>query len=213
MKFYPDIIQGSPEWYQIRCGKLTASTFGRIITGEGKMAATAWEVENDVVGEILTGDPLEDEEGFGGKLWAERGKRLEPKARELYEIATGEAVEIMGFVENDDATIGCSPDGFVAKRTGLVQIKCLKPKHHIGLFRKQKNDEIYKIEKKFFAQFQGEMFVTGCKWLDAWFYHPKIKPFRRRYERDVLYIAKLETILNQMVKNIHEAVQQMREEN
>ena len=212
MIIHRDIIQNSPEWYKIRCGKLTASNFGRIITGEGRMASTAWEVENDVVGEILTGDPVSDEEGFGGKLWAERGKMLEPKARALYEIATGEAVEVVGFVENDEGTIGCSPDGLVGT-AGLVQIKCLKPKHHIGIFRKQQNDEIYKIEKKYFAQFQGELLVTGRKWVDAWFYHPKIKPFRRRYERDIIYIAKLEAILNTMVKNIKEAVQQMREEN
>jgi len=42
MKFYPEIIQGSPEWYKIRCGKLTASNFGKIITGEGRLASTAW---------------------------------------------------------------------------------------------------------------------------------------------------------------------------
>jgi hypothetical protein len=32
LNVYPDLIQRSPEWYDIRCGLVTASTIGRLIT-------------------------------------------------------------------------------------------------------------------------------------------------------------------------------------
>ena len=37
MKIYTDIIQGTPEWHAVRCGKVTASRFSDVLAkGEGK---------------------------------------------------------------------------------------------------------------------------------------------------------------------------------
>lgn len=199
-----ECIQGEPEWHKARAGVFTASTFGCVLTPSTlRLSASAQDLENQIIAEILTGDPIEDEEGFGGTLWTERGKALEPKAIELYELITGEETQRVGFITNDEKTIGGSPDRLIGVDGGL-EIKCLKPKNHVALFRKRE------LEKDHMPQIQGLMMVTGRKWWDVMGYHPKMPPVIIRVERDVLYIAKLEAALNQMVKNVAEMVSTLR---
>jgi len=205
-----DVVQGSPEWYKLRLGKFTASTFGKVLTPKThKMSASSIQLENEVVGQILTGE-YDGEEGddgyddeFGGSYFTERGKRLEPKAIQAYEMMTGNTVKRAGFITNDAGTIGASLDGLLGK-DGTVEIKCLKRRNHVGLFYKKE------ISAKHFPQCQGQLWVAKRKWCDNFFYHPKLKPFCIRLEMDVLYCAKLEAALNQMVKNVAEKVAEMR---
>lgn len=206
-----DCIQGSPAWEKLRMGVFTASTFGKVLAPKThKISASALQLENEIVGQILTGEYTgEDEddgydEEFGGSYFTERGKRLEPKAIQAYEMMTGNTVKRAGFITNDAGTIGASVDGLVGE-DGIVEIKCLKRRNHVGLFRKRE------ISAKHFPQCQGQMHVVdGRKWCDNFFYHPKLKPFYIRLEKDVLYCAKLEAALNQMVKNVAEQVAEMR---
>lgn len=216
MKRY-DVIQGSPEWHKLRCGLFTASTFGKVLTPKTlKLSASAKMLENTIVAEQLTGDPVDEDDKdiygeWGGTKYMQRGKALEPRAVELYELATGEKTEVVGFITNDAGTIGCSPDRLVGEHGGL-QVKCLKPKNHVSLFFADEGEEVAAFEAKHIPQIQGEMWVAQRKWWDIWFYHPKMKPFCRRYERDVLYIARLEAALNQMIKNVAEKVARMKEQ-
>lgn len=205
-----DVVQGSPEWYKLRTGVFTASTFGKILTAKThKVSASSIELENEVAGQILTGEYVgEDEddgydEEFGGSYFTERGKRLEPKAIQAYEMMTGNTVKRAGFITNDAGTIGASLDGLVGD-DGTVEIKCLKRRNHVGLFYKKE------VSAKHFPQCQGQMMVAKRKWCDNFFYHPKIRPFVIRLEMDVLYCAKLEAALNQMVKNVADKVAELR---
>lgn len=199
-----ECLQGEPEWHKARAGVFTASTFGAILTPSTlRLSASSQDLENQIIAEILTGDPIEDEEGFGGTLWTERGKALEPKAIELYELITGEETQRVGFITNDDKTIGGSPDRLISI-DGILEIKCLKPKNHVAMFRNRELDQDHK------PQIQGLMMVTGRKWCDVMAYHPKMPPVIIRVERDVLYIAKLEAALKQMVRNVKETVEEIR---
>lgn len=205
-----DVVQGSPEWEKLRMGKFTASTFGKVLTPKTqKPSASSIQLENEIVGQILTGeyegddgdDGYDDE--FGGSYFTERGKRLEPKAIQAYEMMTGNTVKRAGFITNDAGTIGASLDGLVGK-DGTVEIKCLKRRNHVGLFFNPK------ISDKHFPQCQGQMLIAERKWCDNMFYHPKLKPFVIRLEFDRLYCAKLEAALNQMVKNVADKVAELR---
>lgn len=207
-----DVVQGSPEWYKLRNGVFTASTFGKILTPSTQRVSTSSEaLEDEIAGQILTGEYNDEEDDgyddeFGGSYFTERGKRLEPKAIQAYEIMTGETVKRAGFITNDAGTIGASVDGLVGD-DGIVEIKCLKRRNHVSLFRKKQ------ISAKHVPQCQGQMLVLeGRKWCDNFFYHPKIRPFLIRLEKDVIYCAKLEAALNQMVINVADKVAQLRGE-
>lgn len=211
MMIVHDVVQGSPEWYKLRCGVFTASTFGKILTAKThKPSASAIQLENEVIGQILTGEYTgEDEDDgyddeFGGSYFTERGKRLEPKAIQAYEMMTGNTVTRAGFITNDAGTIGASVDGLIGKH-GIVEIKCLKRRNHVGLFF---NAE---ISAKHFPQCQGQMLVLNDrKWCDNFFYHPRIRPFIIRLEKDIIYCAKLEAALNQMVKNVQTKIEELK---
>jgi len=177
-----DVIQNSPEWYAVRRGVITASSFSKIITAKTmKISAQSDEIENKVIAEILT----DEEDGeFNGNGWTERGKELEPKAVSLYEMVRDCETIPVGFVTNDDGTIGCSPDRFIGNDGGL-EIKCLSAHRHIKYFLSGTIDEEHK------PQVQGCLMITGRKWWDVMAYHPQLPPSIIRVEPDEEYQGKL----------------------
>lgn len=195
-----DVLQNSEEWHRLRCGVFTASVFSKIVTPTGKYSAQAEDIEDGIVAEIITGTPSDD---FGGTKWVERGKELEGDAVKLYEMLKDCEVKHMGFVTNDDGNIGCSPDGCVGD-DGLIEIKCPKPKTHVKYCITGVIEDVYK------PQIQGQMLVTGRKYVDIISYHPEMKPAIIRVERDEEYIEKLSNALNQCIENVNKKLEIMR---
>jgi hypothetical protein len=192
-----DCVQGTPEWVAARVGVVTASCFDKLLTPtEGKYSAQMAEYENMIVAEILTG---ESQEEFGGTFHTERGKELEPEAVAYYELERGLDVTHGGFVTNDAGTYGASPDGFAGEE-GLIEIKCLGGKGHVGVLLNP--DKAIKHR----PQIQGQLLVTGRKWVDNLFYHPKLPRLIIRVERDEEYIAKLQTALDTFTENVQKKI-------
>ena len=159
MKIYKDLEQGSQEWFDVRCGKLTASK-ASTIQANGKGLETLCFIK---ASEIVTGKM---EEGYSNSAM-KRGVELEPEARNFYEIVTGNSVEQIGFAEIDDRT-GASPDGAVGK-DGLVEIKC--PSN--DTFLRYMYDQ--KVDMKYYYQMQMQMWVLNRKWCDYVIYNPDFK--------------------------------------
>lgn len=190
-------VQGTPEWISARIGVATASCFGKLITpAKGDYSAQASDYEDMIVAEILTG---ESQEEFAGTFYTERGKELEPEAVAYYELELGLDVTHGGFVTNDTGTYGASPDGF-AGTEGLIEIKCLGGKAHVGVVLDPSNAVKHR------PQIQGQLLVTGRKWVDNLFYHPKLPRRIIRVERDEEYIAKLETALDTFTANVQKKI-------
>ncbi|WP_417790666.1 lambda exonuclease family protein [Terasakiella pusilla] len=181
MKIF-DVEQNSDEWDVLRSGIPTASEFSSLLTPKKQeLSAQAKPYAWQKAANRFSGRPTES---FGGNWATERGHDLEDQARSWYTLITGSTVEQVGFCTTDDETFGCSPDGMVGD-DGLLQIKCLMDKAHVGAMDDE--DEI----KKYFAQVQGEMLVTERKWNDLMFFHPELPPFVRRVEADPEYQARL----------------------
>lgn len=197
-----DVIQGTPDWLKARVGVATASNFDQIITPvEGKPSASASSYEDMIVAEILTGQSQEE---FGGTFWTERGKELEPEAVAYYEMERSLDVVHGCFATNDDGTYGASPDGFAGDE-GLIEIKCLSGKHHVNVLLNPSRAIKHK------PQIQGQLLVTGRKWVDNLFYYPhqNMPKLILRVERDEEYIAKLEAALEQFSKNVAEKIKRI----
>lgn len=168
-------VQGTEEWRRLRLGRPTASEFHRIVTPTGKPSSQASDYCNDLLGELMLGRPLD-----GPTMpWMERGQLLEEEARRYYEFQQEAEVELVGFCTTDDLTIGCSPDGLVGE-DGLVEIKCPAPGGVVeALLSSTKT-----IDKKYWPQVQGQLFVTGRRFVDLIAYHPELPAAIVRVERD-----------------------------
>lgn len=221
MKLY-DVVQNTPEWHKARLGKATASAFDKIITAvKGDPSKQMEGYAEQLAAEILTGDPTDD---FKGNAWTERGHELEPDAIAAYQMLRENAeVDHGQFCANDADTYGASPDNFVKVPVvvtvsekdddgktvtydktvydeGLLEIKCFMPKNQIRILRKPE------VEREHWPQLQGQLLVTGRKWVDIMFYHPKLKPQIIRVERDDDYIAKLQVALDVLVALVKQIV-------
>lgn len=154
-----NLEQQSPEWFEIRKLKMTAS-HAQAIGNVGKGLET---YITELVAEYLSsGDKL----GFSNNH-TDRGNELETLARQIYELETGNEVETVGFIEADLYS-GCSPDGLVGKDGGL-EIKC---PDDVGFYKMLRGDE---PDSKYVWQVQMNLLLTKRKWWDLVFYNPNFK--------------------------------------
>ena len=180
--------QGSDEWFAVKLGKVSASHFSEVLNKKAGRKTYMYRL----LGERLSGESYE---GYSNKI-IERGTVVEHDARAYYEALHGK-IEQVGFVELNDY-VGCSPDGLVGL-DGLVEIKCPQPNTHIKYIDKNK------MPTEYYAQVQGNLWVTGRKWCDFISFVPQVKskPFWMiRVQRDEEYIATLavavETFISEM---------------
>jgi putative phage-type endonuclease len=155
-----DVSQNSEEWDELRRGKFTASSFSDLFMT--KTTAGYKKAIRKVVYERLTG---ESPESFKSD-YMERGHETEPMAREAYELNTFNEVINGGFFEYNE-WIGASPDGLIGD-DGLLEIKCPAYNTFIDYLISGQ------VPSEYFYQLQGQLFVTGRKWVDFVGYHPAL---------------------------------------
>jgi putative phage-type endonuclease len=161
----PNIVQGSPEWHALRVGKVTASrvadVLSKIKTGE---SASRKNLRTELVVERLTGKKTE---GFTNASM-DWGVETEPLARAAYEVATGNLVDQVAFVDHPTIKwFGCSPDGLVGD-DGLIEIKCPNSATHLDYL------EADKPPNKYLTQMMAQMACTGRKWCDFVSFDPRL---------------------------------------
>lgn len=177
-KYRFDIIQQTPEWFEVKKLKMGASHAG-VIMANGKGLDT-------YVKELLADYYSEGEKEIYTNTDIQRGIELEPLARELYSIKTGNDVIEVGGYEFDKYTF-VSPDGLVGDDGG-VEIKCHSDKVFVELLLHEV------IDPKYYAQIQMNLFCTGRKWWDYVGYNQNIKPYIyiKRIEPDSVSFEKIE---------------------
>lgn len=158
--------QRSEEWYQARCGKVTASRVADVMaTTKSGYSASRENYMYELLTERLTGQPYGS--GFTSKAM-EWGTEQEMFARGVYEMKTGYIVEEAGFIEHlHIPNFGASPDGLIEEE-GLVEIKCPETKTHLQYLSTER------IPKKYQIQMQVQMCCTGRAWCDFVSYDPRL---------------------------------------
>jgi len=199
------IIQGSPEWHQLRLGKVTASRvsdcIAQIKTGE---AASRSDYRIELVTERLTRIATE---GFTNSHMM-RGIELEPQARVAYELKNNLWVTEIAFVDHPTiAMSGASPDGLVVS-DGMLEIKCPAPKTHIKYLLDGR------VPAKYKNQMAWQMACTGRNWVDFMSFCPELpwnmQSFIIRYERDDDLIAELESKVNEFNNEVSEVIKRLK---
>jgi hypothetical protein len=162
IKYHPQVVQGSNEWMQMRCGLLTASEMKFIVTPTLKAASN--EKERAHLYTLLAQRIAKYvEPGFQGDDML-RGHEDEVDARIKY-AENYAPVEDCGFITNDKwgFRIGYSPDGLVG-RDGLIEIKSRKHKFQVETILENVANNTAPVE--FVAQVQTGLMVSERDWLD-----------------------------------------------
>lgn len=159
LTIYDDLVQGSEEWLAARCGLVTASVVGQLIT-----AKTIKPANNDTSRGLTAHLVAERITGYVEPTFVsadmERGNWDEPIARDLYSRHYATATEV-GFMTNEFGghKLGYSPDGLVGD-DGLIEIKSRRQKTQLATILA---DEV-PLENV--AQLQAGLLVSGRSWID-----------------------------------------------
>lgn len=176
--YHNDLIQGSDEWHQARCGLLTASEMSLIITPATlKIASNDKERAHlyELLAQRITGY-VEPSYISDDML---RGWEDEVDAKILYSEKYAPVTDV-GFVTNDELgfIIGASPDGLVGDN-GLIECKSRRQKYQIQTIVE---DE---VPKEYIIQLQTLLLVTGRKWVDFCSYSAGLPMYVKRVEADL----------------------------
>lgn len=155
---YSAAPQRSPEWYELRRGKVTASRLNdwlatSVAKGkEGQPLKARLDYEKELMFERQFGVSY----NFYVSDAMQDGIEFEPFARKQYELLTGNTVLECGAWYND--AFVASPDGTVGE-DGLVEIKVVRDNTFTEVMMNG-------VPEKHQRQIQGQLWASGRKWCD-----------------------------------------------
>lgn len=181
--------QGSIEWLEERKGVPTASEFTAFMV-EQKTATAKNALTKYLAGKLtdcMENDSWEQEAEDKAAMfmerdpWVQRGKALEPIARQrLSELVGSEIVET-GLIFHDSGEFAASPDGLVVSGDAWVagcEIKCHNRKRHLLDVLAGTLPDDHKF------QVHGCMVVTGLRVWHYFGFHPSQPPLHVVVEWD-----------------------------
>ena len=199
------IAQGTPEWHQLRAGKVTASRVADILakTKTGPSASR----QNYLIELALQRTTGIIQESYSNAAM-EWGTQTEPQARVAYEVNTNNFVDQVAFIDHPSIKwFGCSPDGLVSDR-GLLEIKCPNSATHWEYFKAKEPP------KKYFIQMQAQIAVTGRDWCDFVSFDPRMPDRSQllivRVDRDDAFIAEMEAEIKKFLEEVQTEVNLMK---
>ena len=153
--------QQSEEWFKVRQLKVTGSKATSIAACEKGLDTCILELVADY---FSSGE----KDRFSNKH-TERGNELEPIARNIYSLETGNEVEQIGFAEYNEF-VGCSPDGLVGDK-GMIEIKCYDDKGFFNILMEGEKE----IPSGYIWQMQMNMLILERDWCDFIVFNPNYK--------------------------------------
>lgn len=201
LHIYTDLEQGTDEWLAARCGILTASTIGQLIT-----AKTVRPADNDysrgltmtLIAQRITG--YVEEVPINKDM--ERGNLAEPYARDLYAEHYA-PVEEVGFMVREEpwGRLGYSPDGLVGD-DGLIEIKSPRQKAHLTTILADS------VPPHYMAQCQTGLYVSGREWVDFISYHGGMPLYVKRVTPDERWQSTIEEVWRAFEQRAAETIRQ-----
>lgn len=207
LRIFKDLQQGTDEWLYQRCGTVTASVVGQLITPK-----TVKPAANDYSRALVMHLAAERITGYVEPTFTtadmERGNMAEPIARDKYAEHKGWFVDEVGFMvrEYSWGRIGYSPDGLVGDN-GLIEIKAPKQKKHLATILADA------VPLEYMAQCQTGLLVSGRDWIDFISYNGGMPLFVKRVFPDPKWQAAIleavqttEETINQMIETYEASV-------
>ena len=160
-------FQRNAEWFQDRCGCLTASQAAPLFDmgRDGKPKKAYYDLIDKLVAERITGE-AQTNFTTSAMQW---GIDHEDDARLEYEVDTGEIVALTGFILHPSIKwLGASPDGLVGD-DGLVEIKCPNTCTHLRRIKAGV------VPPEYVPQMLIQCLCTGRRWVDYVDFDPRCK--------------------------------------
>jgi hypothetical protein len=186
---HDNILQGTPEWLALKCGKLSASNVKSIITPTKLEPANNDTVKNyaaQIAVERISGKCVD-----GIKTSAmQKGNDLEPEARVFYHNNFAPVRQI-ALMENSNISFPfcASPDALLINANGSIEIKSLSnTKEYFELLNNPTVENI-SIERK--LQMASQQLAGGLDFVDFVIYVEGLKMHPIRYYRDEDLISKI----------------------
>ena len=130
-----NVTQKSDDWHFLRKGKITGTRLKNIV---GTPLKRKDELYSYLGERLATGLNAKDENPL------DRGNRLEPEARSMYEFQTNIKIREFGmFISDDSSFIAISPDGATEDFTHQIEIKCPEIKNYMKYWIENKIPEEY----------------------------------------------------------------------
>lgn len=183
MEIIRDVDQLSDEWFELRIGSVGGSSIKDLMAkGQGKSRKS---LMYRLVEEIRENKKYE---GYVSKAM-EEGTRREPESRRDFRFITGLEVEEVGLIKGNVPGTHCSPDGLTSDDAGLE----LKNPIYTTQLRYIDED---RLPLEYVKQVQYSMWIAEYDYWWFFSYHPKLKPFLLKVERDesLIKTIKIETI-------------------
>jgi len=198
-----EIPQGSPEWFAVRMGKITASRLGDIMrkTKWGESTYKA-KVRLELAIERITGKSASS---VVMNQAMRDGVDREPDARTLFEAVTGKEVALCGSFDHPTiVNTSASPDGLLRGENAVLEIKC--PTHATHA----KNLMSETMPKNYIYQVQWQIACTESDYAYFASYHPDYPPELRlkwvKVEKDDSVIKSLEEAVRQFDIEIEDLI-------
>jgi hypothetical protein len=179
--FHHDVAQYSDEYDRLRLGIPTSSNFHKIITPQGKPSKQWREYACVLIAERILQQKIE----FYNSPAMERGLIVEADAVDWYEFDQDVTTQRVGFITDDNHTLGCSPDRLVGAE-GLLEIKAPLPHTQVDYWISGE------ISERFRPQLQGQLYISQRSWVDIVCWHDVLPRLIMRVEPDEKYIEALD---------------------
>jgi hypothetical protein len=204
---FPELVQGTDEWYDQRRGMITASVIGNLLT-----AKTLAVADNDTSRGLTALLAAERITGYTDPNYVNddmlRGIDDEPRAVDAYSEHFAPVTRV-GFMVRSwgRCQLGFSPDGLVGD-DGLIEVKSRRSKKQLLTVVSGE------VPAENMAQCQAGLFVSGRQWLDYVSYSGgmhlwtvRVNPDPRWFDAIVAAVEAFEETAAEMVAAYHAAVE------
>lgn len=175
-----DVEQRSEAWDRLRLGIPTSSDFDKIVTPSREPSKQWQKLAYQKIAERFLRRKIDHYTSPA----MERGQIVEEEAASWYEFDREEVTQKIGFVTNNEATAGCSPDRLVGE-AGLLEIKCPLPHVQVEYLLTGK------APRHYMPQLQGQLMITEREWADILCWHDELPRTVVRVYREERFIALL----------------------
>ena len=154
------VAQRSPEWFALRCGRVSGSQAQHLLTALKSKTESAGrrDLRMLLAQERLSGLPDDGPTFVNADM--QRGMDMEPEALvalEMTGVLPG-AIRPVGYLTHDDLQAGYSPDGVAGPGFGtLVEVKCPRMSTHLAMF-----DAIGTVPDRYVGQLTHALWLTGA---------------------------------------------------
>jgi YqaJ-like viral recombinase domain len=196
--FYHDVPQYSEEYDRLKLGIPTSSHFHKIITPQGKPSKQWREYACLLIAERLLQRKIE----FYNSPAMERGLIVETEAADWCEFDQDVMVQRVGFITDENHTVGRSPDRLVGGE-GLLEIKAPLPHTQVEYWISGE------LNERFRPQLQGQLYISQRSWVDILCWHDVLPKVVMRVEPDAQFIKTLDRelqIFNFFIERVMEKI-------